>query len=221
MTLDDCTGIYLANEVNGIVISRCTIEDNINPGVGIIVLEGEDVAIENCGIEGNGGPAIIAASIRALSIKGNYIEDPNQHPITMTSYADATKRNFTITAAIVLNGGFVSSHAYVLRQYLHSRIYDRRVARSPTLAGAYPPLGDPVKNIWHGYESSGVVIEANFFSLSHMNGSAVLLASADNVVLAANYNGGAMSEHPYAQMAVASTSSDPAIFYAKVKASLS
>ena len=56
-------GIYLANEVNGIVISRCTIEDNFEPGVGIVVVQGENVVIENCGIEGNAGPAILVSSI--------------------------------------------------------------------------------------------------------------------------------------------------------------
>ena len=55
----------------------------------------------------------------------------------------------------------------------------------PACVGAYPPFGDPIANIWHGYASHGVVIEANFFSLSHENGSGVLLASADNVIISA------------------------------------
>ena len=66
--LGNGVGIYLANEVNGIVISRCTIEDNFEPGVGIVVVQGENVAIENCGIEGNAGPAILASSITGAPI---------------------------------------------------------------------------------------------------------------------------------------------------------
>ena len=40
----------------------------------------------------------------ALSIKGCYLEDPNQHPISLVPINSRRTENVTVTAAIVLNG---------------------------------------------------------------------------------------------------------------------
>ena len=40
----------------------------------------------------------------ALSIKGCYLEDPNQRPISLVPINSRMTENVTVTAAIVLNG---------------------------------------------------------------------------------------------------------------------
>ena len=137
-----------------------------------------------------------ATAAAALSIKGCYLEDPNQHPILLVPINSRRKENVTVTAAIVLNGApsqlARSSAPYPLSlTYMNVCTWLSVHVRAVHLlwraagTGAYPPFGDPIANIWHGYASHGVVIEANFFSLSHENGSAGMLASADNVIISA------------------------------------
>jgi hypothetical protein len=60
----------MAEDANSNFVIDSAFEQNMGTALGI--MEGEQMTVQGCTIEGNGGPGIVVASARGLLITGNY-----------------------------------------------------------------------------------------------------------------------------------------------------
>eukprot|EP01043_Picozoa_sp_COSAG02_P030166 COSAG02_NODE_1914_length_10403_cov_50.773777_3_plen_504_part_00 len=63
-------GLIMAEDANSNFVIDSAFEQNVGTALGI--MEGEQMTVQGCTIEGNGGPGIVVASARGLLITGNY-----------------------------------------------------------------------------------------------------------------------------------------------------
>lgn len=101
--------LYIDVAVNAVNVLDCTFETN--RGIGILVNYGAAVRIEGNCLESQGGPAIVANAVQALTIKGNYYEAnlmgghlPPTAGTGLISFVDSSGKPVHVCADQVLNG---------------------------------------------------------------------------------------------------------------------
>merc|ERR1711924_412229 len=100
-------GLYLHEAINSINVVDCNFEGN--HAIGVIVNSGAMVRLEGNEFELHGGPAIVANTIRALTVRSNYFEANNANNRSVSFFDHHSGVREDVCTDVLLNGanGFV------------------------------------------------------------------------------------------------------------------